>query len=122
MIEKAMIITGFVCAALGIILVFMFNYWREFNGDNFRIKFCIFKGSYEIDPDKWILDDDEVTYELQRDEDCDFIDLSFGFIDFYRYQHWHKSLEQRNRDKENQKDFSDVMNDIKKTYGDVEVK
>lgn len=123
MIGKAiMIIISLIGASLGIRLVCMFYHWREFNGDNFQIKFFIFKRLYEVNPDKWILNDDDVSYVTHMDEVCDIIDLSFGFIDFYRYQYWYKSLEKRNRDEENQKDFSVVMNDIKKTYGGVEVK
>ena len=61
--------------------------------DAIYIKFNSFISFYNINPDRWSLNDDRVDF-LKEKHFCyyNYIYHKFHLIDFYRYKHWHKKL------------------------------
>ena len=79
-----------VCVILFILLI----HWLTCRpNDAIYIKFNSFISFYNINPDRWSLNDDRVDF-LQDKHFCysDYIYYKFHLIDFYRYKHWHKKL------------------------------
>lgn len=79
-----------VCVILFILLM----HWLVCQPDNaIYIKFNSFVSFYNINPDRWSLDDDGVDF-IKEKHFCysNYIYYKFHLIDFYRYKHWHKKL------------------------------
>lgn len=79
-----------VCVILFILLM----HWLVCQPDNaIYIKFNSFVSFYNINPDRWSLNDDSVDFVRER-HFCysNYIYYKFYLIDFYRYKHWHKKL------------------------------
>ena len=82
-----------------VILFFMWINWLIDQPNNaIYIKFNSFVSFYNINPDRWRLDDDSVDFVKERFYcSSDYIYYKFHFIDFYRYKHWHKKLIKQKR-------------------------
>ena len=75
------------------------------------IRFKTFISFYNINPDRWELDDACVLFK--KDEWYDCIRYKFHFIDYYRYRHWYeKIIKQRSLQKE-VNDMSEMIRIIK---------
>ena len=92
-----------------VILLFMLLNWLIDQPDNaIYIKFNSFISFYNINPDRWRLNDDSVDFVKEKFYcSSDYIYYKFHFIDFYRYKHWHKKLIKQ---KKLQKEMNDIFN------------
>lgn len=88
-----------ICVGVCVILFFMWINWLIDQPNNaIYIKFNSFVSFYNINPDRWRLDDDNVDFVKERScWSADCIYYKFHFIDFYRYKHWHKKLIKQKR-------------------------
>ena len=100
-----------VCITLFILLM----HWLVCQPNNaIYIKFNSFISFYNINPDRWSLDDDSVDF-IKEKHFCysNYIYYKLHFIDYYRYKHWHKKIiKQRNLQKE-MNDMSEMIRIIK---------
>lgn len=86
-----------VCVGVCVGVFFMWINWLCNQPNNaIYIKFNSFVSFYNINPDRWRLDDGNVDFVKERS--CwSCIYYKFHFIDFYRYNHWHKKLIKQKR-------------------------
>ena len=83
-----------------VILFFMWINWLIDQPNNaIYIKFNSFVSFYNINPERWNLDDGSVNFVKERYccSSNHYIFYKFHFIDFYRYKHWHKKLIKQKR-------------------------
>ena len=118
--SKGDMIFAIVFGSLPFIIVFIFLiiFWSESIGNSTKIKFSSFKKFYEVNPYRWNLYDDGVS--CRRDGTYGTISTHFGFIDFYRYKLWRKSLDKRDREKEHAKDLAIIIANVKKDIENTE--
>lgn len=103
---------------LAIALIVMIIFWYESIGNSIKIKFSSFKKFYDVNPYRWNLFDDGVS--CRRDDTCATISTHFGFIDFYRYKLWRRSLDKRDKEKEHAKDMAIIIANVKKDIENTE--
>ena len=79
-----------VCVILFILLI----HWLICRpNDAIYIKFNSFVSFYNINPDRWSLNDGSVDFIKERHFGCPYyIYYKFHLIDSYTYKHWHKKL------------------------------
>ena len=79
-----------VCVTLFIMCI---NWLIYSPNDAIYIKFSSFVSFYNINPDRWSLNDDSVDFVKER-HFCysNYIYYKFYLIDFYGYKHWHKKI------------------------------
>ena len=79
-----------VCVILFILLI---NWLTCRPNDAIYIKFNSFISFYNINPDRWSLNDGSVDF-IKEKQFCysNYIYYKFHLIDFYRYKHWHKKI------------------------------
>ena len=79
-----------VCLTLFIICI---NWLVYSPNDAIYIKFSSFISFYNINPDRWSLNNDSVDF-IKEKHFCysNYIYYKFHLIDFYRYKHWHKKI------------------------------
>ena len=89
MVFLILLICG-VCITLFILLM---NWLICLPNDAIYIKFNSFVSFYNINPNRWSLNDDSVDFVKER-HFCysNYIYYKFYLIDFYRYKHWHKKI------------------------------
>lgn len=89
MVFLILLICG-VCITLFILLM----NWLVCQPNNaIYIKFNSFVSFYNINPDRWSLNDDSVDFIKEKHFGYSYyIYYKFHLIDFYRYKHWHKKL------------------------------
>lgn len=64
--------------------------WSDWAKEATKISFKKFKQFYNINPDRWRLDDFVVIYRFNS-----FNRFYFNPIDFWRYRSWHKKIERK---------------------------
>ena len=82
-----------ICGVCIILFILPMNWLICLPNNAIYIKFNSFVSFYNINPDRWNLDDDSVDFIKQKHfcySNC--IHYKFHFIDYYRYKHWHKKL------------------------------
>ena len=76
-----------------------------------KIKFKQFISFYNINPDRWDLNEDVVRCEIN---DCKYIALHFNFFDYYRYKKRRKKINKNSISIKNNEDLSKVIEMVKK--------
>lgn len=99
-------------------LIFMLICWFDSIDNTPKIKFSSFKKFYAINQYRWNLHDDGVSCRI--DNPFGTISTHFGFIDFYRYKLWRRSLDKRDRCKEHAKDLAVIIANVKKDIANTE--
>lgn len=105
-----------------VILLFMLLIWSiDQPNDAIYIKFNSFVSFYNINPDRWRLNDDSVDFVKEKFYcSSDYIYYKFHFIDYYRYIHWHKKLiKQKNLQKE-MNDMNEMIRIVKSDIAKLE--
>ena len=99
LMQKEMHDMSILICGVCVILLFMCFYWLTVQLINaIYIKFNSCVSFYNINPDRWILYDNNVGFVKERSYcSSDRIYYKFHFIDFYRYKHWHKKLIKQKR-------------------------
>ena len=105
-----------------VILLFMLLNWLIDQPDNaIYIKFNSFISFYNINPDRWRLNDDSVDFVKKRFYcSYDYIYYKFHFIDFYRYKHWHKKLIKQKRLQKEMNDMNEMIRIVKSDIAKLE--
>ena len=105
-----------------VILLFMLLNWLIDQPDNaIYIKFNSFISFYNINPDRWRLNDDSVDFVKKRIYcSYDYIYYKFHFIDFYRYKHWHKKLIKQKRLQKEMNDMNEMIRIVKSDIAKLE--
>lgn len=105
-----------------VILLFMWIIWLIGQPNNaIYIKFNSFVSFYNINPDRWRLDDDNVDFVKERSYwSADCIYYKFHFIDFYRYKHWHKKLIKQKRLQKEMNDMNEMIRIVKSDIAKLE--
>ena len=105
-----------------VILLFMLLNWLIDQPDNaIYIKFNSFISFYNINPDRWRLNDDSVDFVKEKFY-CysDYIYYKFHFIDFYRYKHWHKKLIKQKKLQKEMNDMNEMIRIVKSDIAKLE--
>ena len=76
-----------------------------------KIEFKQFVSFYNINPDRWDLNEDAVRCEIN---DCKYIALHFNLFDYYRYKKWRKKINKNSISIKNNEDLSKVIEVVKK--------
>ena len=76
-----------------------------------KIRFKQFVSFYNINPDRWDLNEDVVRCEIN---DCEYIALHFNLFDYYRYKKWRKKINKNNIFIKNNEELSKVIEVVKK--------
>ena len=94
-----------------VILLFMLLIWLiDQPNDAIYIKFNSFVSFYNINPDRWRLNDDSVDFVKEKFYcSSDYIYYKFHFIDYYRYIHWHKKLIKQKKLQEEMNDMNEMI-------------
>lgn len=108
----------YVFIALCVVIIFMIIHWREYVGDDPKIKFSSFKKFYAVNPDRWTLNNCYVS--CYRHDTVGSILTHFGFIDFYRYKLWRKQMAKRDLDKKRAKDMAVIIASVKRDIANTE--
>ena len=105
-----------------VILFFMWINWLIDQPNNaIYIKFNSFISFYNINPDRWRLNDDSVDFVKEKFYySSDYIFYKFHFIDFYRYKHWYKKLIKQKRLKKEISDMNEMIRIVKKDIAKLE--
>ena len=106
-----------------VILFFMWINWLIDQPNNaIYIKFNSFVSFYNINPDRWNLDDGSVNFVKERYccSSNHYIFYKFHFIDFYRYKHWHKKLIKQKRLQKEMNDMNEMIRIVKSDIAKLE--
>ena len=76
-----------------------------------KIEFKQFVSFYNINPDRWDLNEDAVRCEINNYK---YIALHFNFFDYYRYKKWRKKINKNSISIKNNEDLSTVIEMVKK--------
>ena len=76
-----------------------------------KIRFKQFVSFYNINPDRWDLNEDAVRCEIN---DYGYIALHFNLFDYYRYKKWRKKINKNSIFIKNNEDLSKVIEMVKK--------
>ena len=112
------LLIGMTC----VVLLFMWIIWLEERpNDAIYIKFKTFVSFYNINPDRWKLDDSNVVFIKER-YCCvsDRIFYKFHFIDYYRYIHWHKKLIKQKKLQKEMNDMNEMIRIVKSDIAKLE--
>lgn len=112
------LLIGMTC----VVLLFMWIIWLdEQPNDAIYIKFKTFVSFYNINPDRWKLDDSNVVFMKER-YCCvsDRIFYKFHFIDYYRYIHWHKKLIKQKKLQKEMNDMNEMIRIVKSDIAKLE--
>lgn len=119
------------------------NEWNKLSKGKTKIKFRTFKHFYNINPDRWRLQngyvvctvgkepykeygwiDDFTTHRYERVQTTRYIDktqdLAFSFIDHIKYQWWLRTREKHKVEKTHTEVMSQVINVVKKDIENLE--
>ena len=105
-----------------VILLFMLLIWlTDQPNDAIYIKFKTFVSFYNINQDRWELDDSNVVFIKERYY-CvsDRIFYKFHFIDYYRYIHWHKKLIKQKKLQKEMNDMNEMIRIVKSDIAKLE--
>lgn len=85
------------------------------------IKFKSFLSFYNINPDRWSLENDYVEFfKTEYYSYGSAIRYKFNFIDYYRYLHWHKRQKKREKLKKEMDNINKMIQIIKKDIAKLE--
>ena len=100
-----------VCVTLFIICI---NWLVYSPNDAIYIKFSSFISFYNINPDRWSLNNDSVDFVIER-HFChsNYIYYKFHLIDFYRYKHWHKKIIKQEKLQEEMNNMNEMIRIVK---------
>lgn len=76
-----------------------------------KIGFKQFVSFYNVNPDRWDLNEDVVRCEIN---DYKYIALHFNLLDYYRYKKWRKKISKNSIFIKNNEDLSKVIEMVKK--------
>lgn len=76
-----------------------------------KIKLKQFVSFYNINPDRWDLNEDAVRCEIN---DCKYVALHFNLFDYYRYKKWRKRINKNNISVMTNEELSKVVEVVKK--------
>ena len=76
-----------------------------------KIGFKQFVSFYNINPDRWDLNEDAVRCEIN---DCKYVALHFNLFDYYRYKKWRKRINKNNISAMTNEELSKVIEVVKK--------
>ena len=98
------------------IYFFILIFYYIFNGfllwyPSPKIKFKQFVSFYNINPDRWDLNEDAVRCEIN---DYEYVALHFNLFDYYRYKKWRKKINKNSISIKNNEDLSKVIEVVKK--------
>ena len=98
------------------IYFFILIFYYTFNGfllwyPSPKIEFKQFISFYNINPDRWDLNEDAVRCEIN---DCKYVALHFNLFDYYKYKKWRKKINKRGIFIKNNEDLSKVIEMVKK--------
>lgn len=112
------LLIGMTC----VVLLFMWLIWLEERpNDAIYIKFKTFVSFYNINPDRWELDDSNVVFIKERYYCVSGrIFYKFHFIDYYRYIHWHKKLIKQKKLQEEMNDMNEMIRIVKSDIAKLE--
>lgn len=96
---------------VAILIVMWLNWIIEKPVNAIYIRFKTFTSFYNINPDRWELDDAYVTFI--KDKYYSHIFYKFHFIDYYRYRSWYKKLIKQKRLQKEMNDISEMIHIIK---------
>lgn len=112
------LLIGMTC----VVLLFMWFIWLiERPNDAIYIKFKSFLSFYNINPNRWELDDSNVVFIKERYYCVSgHIFYKFHFIDYYRYIHWHKKLIKQKKLQEEMNDMNEMIRIVKSDIAKLE--
>ena len=76
-----------------------------------KIRVKQFVSFYNINPDRWDLNEDAVRCEIN---DCKYVALHFNLFDYYRYKKWRKKINKNNIFIKSNEELSKVSEMVKK--------
>ena len=76
-----------------------------------KIEFKQFVSFYNINPDRWDLNEDAVRCEI---DDYKYVALHFNLFDYYRYKKWRKRINKNNISAMTNEELSKVIEVVKK--------
>ena len=85
-----------------------------------KIKFTQFQKFYSVNPNRWDLRDDYVA--CWTDKQQHYVGLRFGFIDYYRYKSWHRSIIKNKFKQESNKQMAEIITAVKQDIAASEAK
>lgn len=83
-----------------------------------KIKFTQFKNFYSVNPDRWRLQHGDVACITGAKR----IELRFGFIDYYRYKLWRRSIIKNEAKQKKSKEMDEVITAVKRDIAASEAK
>ena len=84
-----------------------------------KIKFTQFQKFYSVNPNRWDLRDDYVACWTDEQH---YVGLRFGFIDYYRYKSWHRSIIKNKFKQESNKQMAEIITAVKQDIAASEAK
>lgn len=117
----AIIVVCLLVSTMFIILCLMLiNYFLDGYSTRFpKIKFTQFQKFYSVNPDRWNLDSDYVSCYTNKQN---YICLRFGFVDYYRYKLWHRSIIKNEAKQKKSKEMDEVITAVKRDIAASEAK
>ena len=118
-------------AVLIIVIGILMDYFMDYKGciDKIgpKIKFKTFLTFYEINPNRWELDELYVNCKIPRETSyCtlfyDKEEFHFSYIDTYRYHLWYKNIEKRKDTQYKDKATARMLAAVKQDVADLESK
>lgn len=115
-------IVWIILGVLIIILIFvlkLFYWFLNSNYDDQKIKFKTFKAFYNINPDRWYLEEDSVAFYTSKSY-CGWyypsamISYRFGFIDYYRYKRFYQLIQYNKLEQDRMKNDKILIEEMKK--------
>lgn len=83
-----------------------------------KIKFTQFKNFYSVNPDRWRIQHGDVACLTGTKK----VELRFGFIDYYRYKLWRRSIIKNKAEQEKSKEMDEVITAVKRDIAASEAK
>ena len=83
-----------------------------------KIKFTQFKNFYSVNPDRWIIQHGDVACITGTKK----VDLRFGFIDYYRYKLWRRSIIKNKAKQRKAEEMDTVISAVKRDIAASEAK
>lgn len=104
-----------ICGVCLILFIMLIDWLIRQPNDAIYIKFNSFVSFYNINPDRWSLNDDSVDFvkEIRYYSYSNCIYYKFHLIDFYRYKHWHKKLIKQEKLQKEINDMNEMISIIK---------
>ena len=82
-----------ICGVCFTLFILLMNWLINQPNNAIYIMFNSFISFYNINPDRWSLNDDSIDFIKERHFGCSYyIYYKFHLIDFYRYKHWHRKI------------------------------